>query len=403
MTFDVNDPIVQRLIPEFERAFTASPSAAGRSPGRVNLIGEHIDYCGFAVFPMALAGKHTTVLLRRTSTGLIRCRNTDSDHYVPLDVPLTPASDPLVGPLSWGRYVEGAVKEYCRAAGFAIQGLDLLVHGTVPIASGLSSSASLLCAIAIALDVEQGMPHEKNGLVAAGIEAEHRVGMNCGGMDQAVSVFGQDGYACFISFAPLAVKPVKLPAAHFVVAHCMKRAAKVEKQDENCYNHRVLEVRRAAELMRPGSKTIGEVVAAVGFEQAKVLAAGLPEREDRLVLRDRALHVVTEAERVLKMERASLEEWGRLMCESHESCSKLYHCSCDALDALVVEGMTAGALGGRLTGAGWGGCTIFMLAPDKNPDEFIGKLKETYYKERGVSDPIVFATRPGPGAAGFRL
>jgi N-acetylgalactosamine kinase len=260
-----------------------------------------------------------------------------------------------------------------------------------------------LCSIAVALDAEQGIPHVKDGLVAATIEAEHRVGMNCGGMDQSVSIFGQEGYACFISFSPLAVKPVKLPPAHFVVAHCMERAAKVEGQDENCYNHRVLEVRRSAELMRPNSKTIGEVVSAVGWDEAIALARALPEREGRLVLRDRALHVVTEAQRVVKMEGASLEEWGKLMCDSHESCSKFYHCSCDALDELVADGMKAGALGGRLTGAGWGGCAIFMLKPESNPDEFITQLKESYYKKHAVENPIVFATKPGPGAAAFRF
>ena len=192
MAFCAEDSIVQEMIPRFTKLFAASPLAAGRAPGRVNLIGEHIDYCGFAVFPMALEGKHTTVLVRPTCTGLIRCRNTDPDHYPDTDVPFTCPCEPLVTPLSWARYVEGAVKEYCRVAGFRLRGLDLLVHGKVPIASGLSSSAALLCAIASALDVIQGIPHEKQGLVQATVEAEHRVGMNCGGMDQSISIYGKE-------------------------------------------------------------------------------------------------------------------------------------------------------------------------------------------------------------------
>lgn len=403
MSFTQNDSIVQEMIPKFEEVFHASPLAAGRAPGRVNLIGEHIDYCGFAVFPMALEGKHTTVLIRPTTTGLIRCRNTDPANYPDVDIPSLCPFSKLATPLGWGRYVEGAVKEYCRVAGYKIKGLDLLVHGLVPIASGLSSSAALLCALAMALDVLQGIPHMKQGIVEATIEAEHRVGMNCGGMDQSISIYGEEGYACIIGFNPPSHKAVKLPEAHFVVAHSHERAAKVEGANENCYNHRVLEVRRAAELMMEGAKTIGDVVKKVGFDEAVKLAEKLPEKEGNLVLRKRAIHVVTEARRVLQMEGASLEQWGKLMCDSHESCSKFYNCSCDALDELVADGMTAGALGGRLTGAGWGGCALFMLAPTQNPDEFIDKLKNSYYKKHSIADPIVFATKPGQGALAFKF
>jgi N-acetylgalactosamine kinase len=183
----------------------------------------------------------------------------------------------------------------------------------------------------------------------------------------------------------------------------MERAARVEGQDESNYNHRVLEVRRAAELLDPDAKTIGDVVSKVGFDRAIELAQALPEREGRLVLKDRALHVLTEARRVLQMEGASLEEWGRLMCASHESCSKLYNCSCTGLDEIVADGLAAGAIGGRLTGAGWGGCAVFLLTPDKNPDEFIDALKATYYTRRAVEAPIIFATKPGPGASGFKF
>jgi N-acetylgalactosamine kinase len=404
MSFTASDPIVQSLVPVFQKKFLASPSAAGRAPGRVNLIGEHIDYCGFAVFPMALEGKHTTVLIRPTRTGLIRCRNVDSENYPDMDIPVTCPLAPLVAPMSWGRYVEGVIKQYMKVAGYRqLKGLDLLVDGRVPIASGLSSSAALLCAIASALDAEHGIPHCKSGIVELTIEAEHRVGMNCGGMDQSIAMYGQAGQACVIGFCPPSVKQVKLPEAHFVVAHCMQRAAKVEGVDENCYNHRVLEVRRAAELMKDGAKTIGEVVNAVGWDKALELAKALPEKEGRLVLRDRAVHVVSEARRVLQMEGASLEEWGRLMCESHTSCSKLYNCSCAGLDELVKDGLDAGALGGRLTGAGWGGCAIFILKPDAKPDAFINALKGSYYKKHNIAEPIVFATKAGSGAGGFRF
>lgn len=401
--FDANDAIVKEMIPVFQEKFGHPATIASRAPGRVNLIGEHIDYCGFAVFPMALEGKHTTVLMRLTESGKIRVRNIDPVNYPDEDINSVDSAAPLAAKNVWAQYCESAVKEYCLEAGFIIKGCDLLVNGKVPVASGLSSSAALLCSIATGLDVAQGIPHEKQGLVHATVEAEHRVGMNCGGMDQSISIYGKKGYACVIGFCPPSVKLVKLPPAHFVVAHCMERAAKLEGYDTNCYNHRVLEVKRCAELMKEGCKTIGDVVKAVGWDQALELAKALPENEGNLVLRDRALHVVSEARRVLQMEGADLQAWGKLMCESGESCSKLYHCSCDALDELVKDGLQAGAIGGRLTGAGWGGCAIFMLKPEDDPEAFIQKLKDTYYKAHNVAEPIIFATSPGEGAHAFKL
>ena len=136
----------------------------------------------------------------------------------------------------------------------------------------------------------------------------------------------------------------------------------------------------------PGAKTIGDVVSKYGWEGAMDLAKKLPEREGKLVLRDRAVHVVGEAHRVLKMDGASLEEWGNLMKESHASCRDLYKCSCEALDALVETGLKNGALGGRLTGAGWGGCTVFILSPDSDPSKFIEAVKKQFYSPRGVKD-----------------
>ncbi|KAH0787766.1 galactokinase family protein [Histomonas meleagridis] len=403
MSFNKEDPIIQMMVPEFISKFGCNPEVAGRAPGRVNLIGEHIDYCGFPVFPMALKDKHTTVLISLNDSGKINCKNTDPANYPDAEVNSIAPESELVS-TGWSKYVESAIKEYCKTFNYTIHGINILVHGTVPIASGLSSSAALLCSIVIALNALQNVDHDKQALINCSIEAEHRVGMNCGGMDQSISILGQEGYALIIGFSPPSTKLVKLPDAHFIVAHCMKKSAKVEGYDENCYNHRVLEVRRAAELMAANCKTIGDVVKSVGgFDKAIELAEKLPQKEGNLVLRDRALHVLTEAQRVLKMENATLDEWGTLMCESHRSCRDLYHCSCEELDELVEEGLKDGAIGGRLTGAGWGGCAIFLLRKENDPQLFIEKLKKGYYERRKIENPIVFATKPGQGAEAFKF
>ncbi|EAX99720.1 GHMP kinases putative ATP-binding protein [Trichomonas vaginalis G3] len=188
--------------------------------------------------------------------------------------------------------------------------------GNVPLASGLSSSAALLCAIAMGLDLMTGGGADKGKLVESCVEAEHRVGVMCGGMDQAISILGEKDHACVISFVPkIAARPVKLPPAHFVVAHSGVAAAKLATADD-CYNRRVEEVRRAAELMMPGAKTIGDVVSKYGWEGAMDLAKKLPEREGKLVLRDRAVHVVGEAHRVLKMDGASLVSMAKSCTEA---------------------------------------------------------------------------------------
>ena len=393
MSFSLSHPTIERMIPIYKEKFSSAPLACSRAPGRVNLIGEHIDYSGFAVFPMAIAGKDTYVLAGVNDCRKIRGRNMDSKNFPDFDIDIDP-KDTLIGN-GWSKYVEAIVKLYYKYTGDEF-GIDLLVYGEVPIASGLSSSASLLCSVVVAIAKMRN--NEKNNyadFIKWTIEAEHWVGVNSGGMDQSISMYGEEGCACIIGFCPPSVEKVKLPDAHFIVANSMVRAAKVEGYDENCYNHRVLEVKRGAQLMNPNCKTIGEVVKEVGgFDKAIELANKLPEKEGNLVIRNRVLHVLNEAKRVLQMKYASLEQWGKLMCESHESCKNLYGCSCPELDELVKDGMEAGALGGRLTGAGWGGCTIFILSPEQNTELFIQKLKDTYYAKHNIQNPIIFSCKP---------
>jgi N-acetylgalactosamine kinase len=399
-TLSKTDKIVVDLEAKFEKEFGEKAVIAGRAPGRVNLIGEHIDYCGFSVFPMALEGKFTTSLMKPNDSGKLRIRHLNDDMKGQ-DVDILPYTE--LKATGWCKYVESSVKTFCETFKFDLKGLDIIIYGNVPLASGLSSSAALICSITTALNKISGKNIDKSDIVEASVEAEHRVGVMCGGMDQAISVYGEDGFADIISFKPkLSAKPVKLPPAHFIIAHSAQSSAKVETADD-CYNRRVEEVTRCAELMMPGAKIIGEVVQKYGWDKALELAEGLPEKEGKLFLRKRAVHVVSEAHRVIMMEGASFEEWGKLMYESHASCRDNYNCSCEALDTLVECGRKNGATGGRLTGAGWGGCTVFMLAPEKDPEAFIAAIKKEFYEPRGVKDPIIFATKPGEGAHAISL
>ena len=394
------DPIVVDLVAKFEEIFGCKPTIAGRAPGRVNVIGEHIDYCGFSVIPMALSGIFTTVVMKPNDSGKLRIRNYEA-KYEGIDVDIKPYTEYKGN--QWCRYVESAVKTFCDYFKYELNGLDLLLWGQVPIGSGLSSSAALLCSIIVALNHISRMNIDKATLVDCAIQAEHRLGVMVGGMDQAIAILAEKGYADIISTYPrINYKPVKLPRGHFVIAHC-GQYVKDNQSEENCYKRRLAETARCAELMMPGAKNISQIVDKWGWDKTLEFAEKLPEREGDLVLRDRAIHVVNEAHRVWKIEGSPLERWCRLMANSQASCRDKYQCSCKALDELIETGLQDGALGGRLTGAGWGGCAIFLLKEEQDPQSFIFAIKKQYYEPRGIKDPVIFATSPGEGAHFLQL
>lgn len=397
--FEPNDPILAELRSEWSKHFTEQPTIAGRAPGRVNLIGDHIDYSGFAVLPMAISGKFTTVLVAATDTGKIRFVNTDP-QFPNSEVPLEPL-DTIAGE-GWVRYAESAVKTVIRVSQKSLTGLDCLIHNTVPISSGLSSSGALLCAITVAIDALLNAGLSPADLIKCSISAEHNIGYMTGGMDQTVTISAKKGFACLVSFNPPSIKTVKLPPVRFVVAHCGVGNSKIDNP-LNQYNQRVREVTACAEMMQPGCKTIREVVMAVGPDEAMRLALALPERDGDLILRNRAVHVIQESQMVKQLCTSEFAKWSQLINASHTSLRDRFECSCDDLEALIEVGMRMGAIGARPTGSGWGGCAEFLLTPTQNVDAFIQALKKEFYEPRKIENPIAFATSPGPGAAAIKL
>ena len=394
-----NDELIQNMIKSFEIKYNNKPQFIGRAPGRVNLIGEHIDYSGFSVFPMALEGKNTFCLISTSNSNKIKCCQFSSTEFGECD--LNPLN--ILTQNGWFKYIESSIKTFLNEFNLNLNGIDIMIHGNVPLASGLSSSASLICSIMITLNNLFNNIISKEDLVNVSIKTEHLVGVKCGGMDQAVSIFAKHGFACLISFLPkLSIKHIKLPLAHFIIAHSAQNSAKVETA-EHCYNRRVEEVKKCSEILCKDCNTIGEVVNKFGFNETFNLIENLPEKIDNLFIKSRALHVLTESQRVLNIQNANFEQWGELMDQSHESCKNLYQCSCDALDNLVLIGKELGANGARLTGAGWGGCVVFMLNYNLNPNDFINSIIEKFYKPRNVQNPIIFATFPGEGAESFKL
>ncbi|VDO23014.1 unnamed protein product [Haemonchus placei] len=390
---------------KFQNAFGSLPTIRVFCPGRVNLIGEHIDYHGYGVLPMAI-NEGTEILAAPNGKQEIRLVNID-DQYPQISISL-PLDWKGASPPKWSDYILCGWKGIMDKLGVEQIGFDMLVGGAIPPSSGLSSSSSLVCAAALITwmihtgNIFEGLTREELAELCA--TAEHYIGTQGGGMDQAVEVLAVEGSALRIEFSPLQARPIALPPlASFTVLHC---GDTLNKAATSQFNERVVEGRLAGKLLlqqagglAAKSWRLKDVQEAVGksLEDMVIMCESLPERVSReqleemlgkdtvteclssntqqmtsFKLRSRARHVYSEADRVNKFEQAcknnDLAEMGRLMTASHDSCSKDYECSCTSMDNLVEECLNAGALGARLTGAGWGGCAVALVDNAHPPD-----------------------------------
>ncbi len=276
-------------------------------------------------------------------------------------------------------------------AGFPVEPKNLLIHSTVPVGSGLSSSAALETSTALALLGGRSM--DKLELVKLCRRAENEfVGMPCGIMDQYISVFGREGSAVRIDCRSLANEAVQLPAgaAIFAVNTMVKH-----ELGASAYRERVRECREAVEAIRtvePGIESLRDVDVAL-FERA---ADRIPP-----VARRRAKHVVTEDARVEEFMEASrrgdLQRMGELFVASHRSLQCDYEVSCEELDFLVDTAIgIPGVYGSRMTGGGFGGCTVTLVAPEA-AEPFQQSIAKAYQDRFGLV-PQIYACRPSAGA-----
>lgn len=346
----MNDP----TFPErFAAAFGAPPELIVRSPGRVNLIGEHTDYNDGWVFPAAL-DMGTIVAARRREDGRLR---TVAARLGAEDAALLADLRPREGP-GWTRYVRG-VAALLLGDGYPLPGADLLIDGDLPLGSGLSSSASLELGVAVALLGLAGVTIERTALARLGQRVENEiVGLQSGIMDQLAVACGVAGHALLIDCRSYAVRPVALPAGARVL---VLDSAAPRTLAGSAYNQRRAECESAVgklQAARPDIRALRDVDAA--------LLAAEGRRLDPVELR-RARHVVSENQRVLDSVAAlaagDLAGFGALMVASHRSLRDDYEVSGPELDALVAIALdTPGVLGARLTGAGFGGCVVALAA-----------------------------------------
>jgi N-acetylgalactosamine kinase len=428
------------------------PVWAVRAPGRVNLIGEHTDYSGLPVLPIAI-DRSTIIVAARGAGPEIELHNADPAYpsrrfVLARSIPPFPSGD-------WANYVKAAIQGVldhfaARGADFArLRGGVMTVEGRVPPAAGLSSSAALTVASALAFMAINGLELPAIETAQMVARSEWYVGTLAGGMDQAASLLGQCDHALFVEFNPIRVRAVRMPAdAALVVADSREVADKSGKVRAE-YNRRVIECAIAARILAralgfAGVRLIGDVVRRLkswdpdelterladaapsqlgGLDDAarilgvdaealgsEILGAGpnraLAVSSRPLEIIRRLRHVLSETARVERavaaLQAQKLDEVGELMNASHRSLKEDFEVSTPRLDLMVECARRGGALGARLTGAGFGG-SIIALCRVSDAARVIAELDRGYYAHLSDTSAGLEASRAvlraGPGAS----
>lgn len=465
-----------RFLQHFSKIYSgARPAFVARSPGRVNIIGEHVDHQLYEVLPMAIAADVLIAVSPRSKEDQeprkISIANLNEGKFKAADFSFMGNGDVDIDSsvLEWTNYFKAGFR---GAVGLLRKhdphltpcGMDVLVDGSVPPGAGVSSSAAFVCASALAVLRANGQSDViKADLTELAIVSERAVGVNSGGMDQAASVFPLQGEAISVGFYPeLRAEAIKFPDTNppitFMIAQSFVTANKHETAPIH-YNLRVVECTLASEWLaakngvklapdagasgkslhgfevayydsvsedaKPqdpkqrllemlemtkvefsaGNYTREEISSAIGRslpDLEKEYFTKFPVRADKFMLRQRAEHAFGEALRVLKFkdlllsqqssspnDSSLLQQLGDLMSETQTSCRDLYQNSCPELDKMCEIAKEAGAYGSRLTGAGWGGCTVHLVPKDK-VDTIKRAWEEKYYR---VRDPSLTAER----------
>jgi galactokinase len=358
-----------------------------RAPGRVNVIGEHTDYNDGFVMPAAL-GFYTWVAAAKREGRVLEAYSAHFDEKISLSL------DELSGPprRHWSDFIRG-VAAGLQNGGYKLAGANLVIHGEVPLGAGLSSSAALEVATALALGSVSGIDVPPLDLVKLCQKAEHEfVGTRCGIMDQFVAVYGATGHALMLDCRSLEYQLLPMPDNfRLVVCNSMVRHELASGE----YNRRRADCEEGVKLLQPH---LPEIRALRDVEVADLEAwkQVLPSTVYR-----RCRHVVTEDQRVLAAAKAlqsgEAERFGNLMYESHTSLRDDYEVSCKELDLLVdLASSRAGVYGARMTGGGFGGCTVNLLRADA-ADLFKEHISQAYREATGII-PEIYVCEPAQGA-----
>jgi galactokinase len=375
------------LLQKFNDVYNKDAENAYFSPGRVNLIGEHIDYNGGLVMPCAITFG-TYLLVTPNNEGIFRFRSLNFNDRA--DIPVQ--SGYQKNGDEWFNFPLGVIDHFVKG-GKELTGLDMLFYGDIPIGSGLSSSASIEVVTAFALNDLFNAGYSKLELVKIAKLVENKfIGVNCGIMDQFAVAFGEKNKAIILNCDTLDYELVNSNLGNYVLA--IINTNKPRKLAESKYNERVQECQTALKALKQ-ELDINYLcdIDAFTFKQYKHLIADN-------VVRKRAKHVIEENDRVKLAADAlannNLSEFGRLMYASHDSLRDLYEVSGKELDAIVAYAKTNPAVAGaRMTGAGFGGCAIALVKMAEF-ESFSQQLNAYYINEIGYA-PSVYQSLIGNG------
>jgi galactokinase len=379
---------IEQLKAKFIEKFGEGNVSGYFSPGRVNLIGEHTDYNGGFVLPCALSFG-IFCLIRKTDRRTVKFASVNMDFEAEVK------NEDLNKPIGkeWVNYPIGVFAQFMKKGLTFDKGADMLFYGDVPTGAGLSSSAALEVVTGVVINDMYGFGIDRVELAKMGQMAEHEFALvNCGIMDQFVSAMGKKDHAIFLNCDTLAfdLVPVKLKGVKIVISNTNSP----HKLDSGKYNERVAECQAAVKAIQPYQQ-----ISALG----EISWEDFLKVEDKIVnktVRKRARHVVSEIRRtedaVKELKAGNLERFGELMNGSHDSLRDDYEVTGFELDTMVEEGRKIrGVIGTRMTGGGFGGCTV-SLVKDEAVDTFISQVGKNYREKTGL-EPVFYVAEIGDG------
>jgi len=372
---------------EFQQRFQKKPDYIFFSPGRVNLIGEHIDYNGGQVMPCAISlGTYLAISKNKDKVFRFQCLNFPETAELHLQNSYTKSGK------EWFNYPLG-ILDQVLGLGHPVSGLDMLFDGNLPIGAGLSSSASIEVLMTYALDqlFQLGIPKVEIALLSKKVENEF-IGVNCGIMDQFAVTFGENSKAILLNCDSLEYELLPFDTGNYSLV--IINTNKTRSLADSKYNERFAQCGAALKALKKeiDAKNLCDIDIQT-FQSYKYLI-------NDPMLEKRALHVISENFRVNKAAKVlnenKLDEFGQLMYQSHQSLKELYEVSGIELDTIIEFCKDyKDCIGARMTGAGFGGCAIALV--DKRKLEDFGKCLVEFYKGKIGYEPAVFASEIGNG------
>lgn len=371
----------QQLKETFKGLFQKEPRMF-RAPGRVNLIGEHTDYNGGFVLPMAIDRETTAAIALRVDRK-IRVHSVNLAETAEFD--LDKITDRKNG--FWLNYIEGVARILERNK-FKLSGADILIWSDVPTGAGLSSSSALEVVIGLSLSKINGYEIDKTFLAKIGQQTEHEfVGANVGIMDQFVSANAEKDHALLLDCRSLEFENVPLDLSEHEIVICNTNIKHDLATSE--YNVRRAECEKAVEILQnflPEIKQLRDI----SFDDFETYKNELPEKIMR-----RARHIITENERTLSagklLKENDFNEFGKLMFASHESMKNDFEISCRELDLMVeIAADCSGVLGARMTGGGFGGSTV-NLVKKRDSEKFSENIRNIYFNQIKIKPTITIS------------